>query len=221
VREFKGRLDTVIATLKRRATEEQSWSKEQTGASLTERRTELVNALDVAAGEKRNIPGWTSWLDARIEEYVETYEASPFATFGTEASPSGGSTPASKGEGPGLRAFKRIEDDIKARAILPPDEYKARCAEVRRYGAMLIDVPKVSINIERVDPTKLLARWLEDIKSVFPSIAAQHDGDLRDAFNNASYQSDFYKQLNASLTEDKKRKRASAVAANKRIKTKA
>lgn len=199
IKELSGKpLSDVIAVLHQRASSEKAWSAAYMKAEVKKQRDDLIKELDDAMGAEKTIPGWTRWLDARIEEYVRTYEASAFATYATEVTESGASTAASKGEGAGLRAFHRIEqqlaDDATAGTARTPDEVKARGAEVRRYGAMLIDVPKLSRNVGPVDPPKLLKRWLEDLKVVFPKIVATHPVDLDLAFADAGVVTEFHRE---------------------------
>jgi hypothetical protein len=232
IKELSGKpLSDVIAVLHQRASSEKAWSAKYMKADVKKQRDDLLKDLDDAMGAEKSIPGWTRWLDARIEDYVRTYEASAFATYATEVTETGASTAASKGEGAGLRAFRRIEqqlaDDATAGTVRTPDEVKARGAEVRRYGAMLIDVPKLSHNVGPVDPPKLLKRWLEDLKIVFPKVVAAHPLELDLAFADAGVVTAFHREQDriVSSTErsvrdsTKKRREGTSTEDGKKAKT--
>jgi hypothetical protein len=123
---------------------------------------------------------------------VRTYQASPFATFGTEASQSGDSTARGRGEAAALEALRGWEKD--GTLTTKADNELA----VRLLA--LVEVPQLGRNRERVDLAKLQTRWADELITAFPPLALRKDF-IATVFAHASRQSDWARQLDASMAQ--------------------
>ncbi len=184
IRQFSGTtLDVVIQRIREHAETDAGWSAEQTQDHVKRRRAAMINVLQSAPTEEWDVPTWTSWLDVMVEAYVETYSASPFATFGTEASVEGDSAARGRGEAAALAKLKGWEADLTAGRAGPKED------EVVTWAQKLIEVPQLTQNRQKVDIVKLEERWLKDMAAVFPKLCARYGPAMRAAYAKAEVQS--------------------------------